>query len=121
MNNSFEGMKDAAPAVRRLHVEILANLFYVHQADPESQVCPTILNHLGSDSQSTSPTLRSAVALLCGSILRVFASAGNAGAGGDGPAEGDCLTDQPVLPCQYLRNIVPSLLRLAKETSQPVI
>ncbi|CAK0891726.1 unnamed protein product [Prorocentrum cordatum] len=110
---SLEGLRDANPAIRRLHVEILSLLFYIHHRLPESPIVPSILQFLGQESSSDSAPVRSALALLCGSVLRAF-------------EWGGALQSPPGAPrpqgiqCPYLINIVPCLLKLAKETAQPV-
>merc|ERR1740130_2590006 len=45
---SYEGIKEANPAVRRLHVEILSLLFYIHYELTESSVAASIIQHIGS-------------------------------------------------------------------------
>jgi len=104
---SLDGLKEANPAVRRLHVEVLSTLFYVHHQLHESPMVHSILQHISTDTASESTPVRSAIALLCGAVLRTFAWAGQ-------------LTPGPTQPCPYLLNIAPSLIKLAKETSQPV-
>ena len=111
LENALGGLKEPNPVVRRLHVELLAMLFYIHHQLPDSPVVPTILQHIGSDTSSDSPAVRSAIALLCGAILRAFEWGGRQTTGQDKLA---------TLHSPYLMNIVPSLIRLAKETSQPV-
>lgn len=116
---SLAGLKESNPILRRLHAEILAMLFFCHHQLPDSPVVPKILQHLAADSpQSSDPKdvkteeklkERSAVALLCGSILRAFAWGWSMlPPGGRG------------FHCPYIMNIVPILLKLAKETAQPV-
>lgn len=108
LNLSLEGTKDERPAVRRLHVEILALLLYIHQSLPDSPVSPTILSYVSNETSSDSAIERSSVAHLCGVALRTHAW-------GEGMA-----AQAANQGCPYLASVVPVLLRLAKETSQPV-
>eukprot|EP00928_Gymnodinium_smaydae_P085581 TRINITY_DN6909_c0_g1_i1.p1 TRINITY_DN6909_c0_g1~~TRINITY_DN6909_c0_g1_i1.p1 ORF type:complete len:1973 (+),score=518.27 TRINITY_DN6909_c0_g1_i1:921-6839(+) len=110
VKQATEGLRDANPVVRRLNVEILALLFYVHHKQPEATLPSTVLKLITSESSSDSVPGRSAVALLCGAILRVFAEA----ASFHSPAAGAEVVRPP------MKSIVPLLLRLAKDTTQPV-
>eukprot|EP00931_Biecheleriopsis_adriatica_P047184 TRINITY_DN27174_c0_g1_i1.p1 TRINITY_DN27174_c0_g1~~TRINITY_DN27174_c0_g1_i1.p1 ORF type:complete len:2249 (+),score=465.66 TRINITY_DN27174_c0_g1_i1:722-6748(+) len=123
MQIALAGLKEANPALRRVHVEILSLLFFAHHQLPESQVVPTILQHMStdpgsasSDAQSQAERLRerSGLALLCGAVLRAFAWGWKVLS----PMPGA----NPSRPfhCPYIMNIVPTLLKLAKETAQPV-
>lgn len=103
---SFASLKDPVPLVRRLHVEILSLLVYIQHQIPESRLPRTILQQMSSETTSESPAMRSAVALLCGSVLRTF-------------AWGDRCQGREVT-CPYVNSVVPMLLRLAKETTMPV-
>lgn len=103
---SVEGMKEANPAVRRLHVELVSLLCFVHHRQTDSPIVPRIIQQLGTDASSELTPVRSSVALLCGAILRTFACGGAVGG--------------EAVPCPHIAAIVPALIRLAKETSQPV-
>eukprot|EP00930_Biecheleria_cincta_P040182 TRINITY_DN27552_c0_g2_i1.p1 TRINITY_DN27552_c0_g2~~TRINITY_DN27552_c0_g2_i1.p1 ORF type:complete len:2211 (-),score=393.20 TRINITY_DN27552_c0_g2_i1:58-6690(-) len=128
MRFSLASLKEANPALRRVHVEILALLFFAHHQLPESPIVPTILQHFAGESLAPSSETkgdaqgreaerlreRSAVALLCGAILRTFSWGwkvlANQETGNGGTA----------FRCPYIMNVVPALLKLAKETAQPV-
>lgn len=128
MRFSLAALKEANPALRRVHVEILALLFFAHHQLPESPVVPTILQHFAVESTAQSSEAkgdaqgreaerlreRSAMALLCGAILRTFSWGwkvlANQGTGNGGTT----------FRCPYIMNVVPALLKLAKETAQPV-
>lgn len=116
MHLALAGLKESNPAFRRLYCEILAALFFGHHQLPSSPVVPKILQvitteHTEPKAEAKESWLRerSALALLCGSILRAF-SWGWKIQGGDSSG----------FHCPYIMNIVPSLLKLAKETAQPV-
>ncbi|CAE7844202.1 unnamed protein product [Symbiodinium necroappetens] len=117
LQSSLSGLKESNPLLRRLHAEILALLFFVHHQLADSPIVPNILQQLsespGSDSKEEKLRERSALALLCGCVLRCFSwgwrvlsPAGDHSVGG--------------FHCPYIMNIVPALLKLAKETAQPV-
>lgn len=99
---SVEGMKEANPAVRRLHVELVSLLCFVHHRQTDSPIVPRIIQQLGTDASSELTPVRSSVALLCGAILRTFACGGAVGG--------------EAVPCPHIAAIVPALIRLAKET-----
>ncbi|CAE7324933.1 heatr5a [Symbiodinium natans] len=121
LQSSLAGLKESNPALRRLHAEILALLFFSHHQLADSPIVPNILQHLtadglqGSDSKDKEEKLRerSALALLCGCVLRSFAWGWKVlSPGGDHSVGG--------FHCPYIMSIVPALLKLAKETAQPV-
>eukprot|EP00929_Paragymnodinium_shiwhaense_P031050 TRINITY_DN17481_c0_g1_i1.p1 TRINITY_DN17481_c0_g1~~TRINITY_DN17481_c0_g1_i1.p1 ORF type:complete len:2238 (+),score=573.88 TRINITY_DN17481_c0_g1_i1:119-6832(+) len=102
---SIADLRDANPVVRRLNVEIMALTFYLLHVDPSAPAVTNTLQHISTEAASDSALGRSSVALLCGGILRIFAKSGADGA---------------AFHCPYLGNIVQMLLKLAKETTQPV-
>lgn len=104
LNLSLDGLKDPSPVLRRIHVETLAMLFYIHHELSDAPTVPTVLQHLSSEPDSERG--RSAAALLCGSLLRAFTWGRTQGASGPVRGNGNC---------PYLANIVPVLLRLGKD------
>ncbi|CAJ1422535.1 unnamed protein product [Effrenium voratum] len=116
LQQSLAGLKQSNPVLRRVHAEILSTLFFAHHQLPESPVVPSTLQYLTAETSSDAKeekllVERSSMALLCGTILRAFAW------GWGVLSRGEAVRG---FHCPYIMNIVPALLKLAKETAQPV-
>eukprot|EP00971_Amphidinium_carterae_P128086 2537119-Amphidinium_carterae.1 len=109
---AMQGFREASPALRRLHVQMLALLFYIHHQVQDSPLVPQILRFMETVLSQESMQTRSAVALLCGEILSTFAA---------GAPELVLAEHRPLRPAAppHLASVVPLLLKLGKDIAQP--